>query len=221
MSEQTVPLTNEQAQTEANIIKNFEKTGYPDLIIDKKVKPEFKDKMKGTAKIDLAHQMHEQFKEKYPEILRAMVDKDTAVVNITRHLASKDKNFTNENDTEMEKHWEMQTRVAKQLVSNVLLGMSEIKGSEQTHTESGFILTSFAMAIDSMVKEHDLFGSDRKIFGDLLTAVMAELEITTQNKINGSQNIEANVDKAYERQQRFNTEFEKNKNKTVPPQPLS
>jgi len=189
---------------EANVINYLVKNGESDLIIadwTNKQAIDDIDKLKKTAKIDIASQAYSYYKKEHPEFAGMLERRVDATANIISHL-----NDNIKDDTK-----------ARQQAEDLIDGV--IEQSRYTSPESDEI-GKLVEAIQNLNKDGALDNDDLPILGDLITAVTTELEI---RKVFGkmAKTPEVSLFDAEQKQIGHDYLKELNKYKAVPPQPLS
>lgn len=209
-------LSNEHAQTEANLIREAEERGFSDIVVKQNVKPEFQEKMLGNAKTDIAAQHIESIKKNNPDIYELMVKQSDAIKSIASHFLDKAKFDKIDSDGKIEM-WEDAEDKA----------MTRLRFIQETYEEKNekakpiSRISIIAEAINEAEDAHLLNSfRDEVIYGDIVNAITAGNEAVRRNRISNPKS-KIDINSSYQRQQRFNKVFDENKDKAVSPQPLS
>lgn len=202
------------AHAEALAFQRLDAAKTSSTVVDVKVLPEFKDKFGETAKIDIASQIYENLKETHPEIADALERRIQAASRLTEYFTPKYMKLTTYKPgasaieaaskplSEQQEAWKSAKRNSQLIIASITEDI-EKKQEKESLTVSEAFFPILKSSIDKGLLDKD----DEMIFGDVLSAVTAELEFRDRLASSDSAiTIAANavdLQKSYEKQLSF------------------
>lgn len=209
-------LTNEQAQSEANLILEDKAHGFSNMIVKHNVNPKFQGEMLENARTDIAAQHIDSIKKNHPDVYQLLVKQNDAIKNISAHFV--DEAEFNRMDSEGKiKKWKEAEDKTMNTLRYIQVTYMEKDKKTKPRSKIGILAESIAEAEDAHILQPF---RDEIVYGDIITAIVSGREAERLQRIHNPE-FKIDVESSYGRQQRYNTVFEENKHKAIPPQPLS